>query len=237
MWLRIYGSAARRISTYHAAATTTAPPRRHPLLVGRCPASCGDPSRRARRRYWSKSRLSQIHARAVLRSGAMERLPRRNQRPLRFSPKMLLVQSQDYRQQYGFNSIFLLPLNLYGPGDNFDPESSHVIPALLRKCIEAQEPGADHIVAWGDGSPTRECLYVADRRDRAGSRALQRERPGESRQRVRNQHQRPFGDHRPVDGLRGPDCVGHDQTERAATPEAGYHPRGKGVWVSRDNSV
>ena len=75
---------------------------------------------------------------------------------------MLLVQSQAYRDQYGFNSIFLLPVNLYGPGDNFDPRSSHVIPALIRKCIEAQEQGEDHIVVWGDGSPTREFIYVED---------------------------------------------------------------------------
>jgi len=76
--------------------------------------------------------------------------------------KMLLVQSQAYREQYGFNSIFLLPVNLYGPGDNFDPRSSHVIPALIRKCIEARESGSDHIVVWGDGSPTREFIYVKD---------------------------------------------------------------------------
>ena len=75
---------------------------------------------------------------------------------------MLLVQSQAYREQYGFNSIFLLPVNLYGPGDNFDPRSSHVIPALIRKCIEARESGSDHIVVWGDGSPTREFIYVKD---------------------------------------------------------------------------
>jgi GDP-L-fucose synthase len=76
--------------------------------------------------------------------------------------KMLLVQSQAYRQQYGYNSIFLLPVNLYGPGDNFDPESSHVIPALIRKCVDAVERGDDAIEAWGDGSPTREFLYVDD---------------------------------------------------------------------------
>ena len=75
---------------------------------------------------------------------------------------MLLVQSQAYRQQYGYNSIFLLPVNLYGPGDNFDPDSSHVIPALIRKCLEAAERGDTTMEAWGDGSPTREFLYVAD---------------------------------------------------------------------------
>lgn len=75
---------------------------------------------------------------------------------------MMLVQSQVYRSQYGYNSIYLLPVNLYGPRDNFDPASSHVIPALIRKFVEAQERVDDHIVAWGDGSPTREFLYVAD---------------------------------------------------------------------------
>ena len=76
--------------------------------------------------------------------------------------KMLLVQSQAYRQQYGMNSIFLLPVNLYGPHDNFDVESSHVIPALIRKCAEALDRDRAEIVLWGDGSPTREFLYVED---------------------------------------------------------------------------
>ena len=76
--------------------------------------------------------------------------------------KMLLVQSQAYRQQYGFNSIYLLPVNLYGPGDNFDPASSHVIPALIKKCVDAREAGHPEIVVWGDGSATREFLYVED---------------------------------------------------------------------------
>jgi GDP-L-fucose synthase len=88
--------------------------------------------------------------------------PEETNAPYGLAKKMLLVQSQAYREQYGFNSIFLLPVNLYGPGDNFDLESSHVIPALIRKCIEAQERGDASIVAWGDGSPTREFLYVED---------------------------------------------------------------------------
>lgn len=91
--------------------------------------------------------------------------PEETNAPYGLAKKMLLVQSQAYRQQYGFNAIFLLPVNLYGPGDNCDPESSHVIPALIRKCLEAQEHGVDQIVAWGDGSPTREFLYVADAAD------------------------------------------------------------------------
>lgn len=88
--------------------------------------------------------------------------PEETNAPYGLAKKMLLVQSQAYRQQYGYNSIFLLPTNLYGPGDNFDPDSSHVIPALIRKCVEAQERGDAAITVWGDGSPTREFLYVAD---------------------------------------------------------------------------
>src|SRR5690606_38579729 len=88
--------------------------------------------------------------------------PEETNAPYGLAKKMLLVQSQAYRQQYGYNSIFLLPTNLYGPGDNFDPEASHVIPALIRKCLEAAERGDATIEAWGDGSPTREFLYVAD---------------------------------------------------------------------------
>jgi len=88
--------------------------------------------------------------------------PEETNAPYGLAKKMLLVQSQAYRDQYGYNSIFLLPVNLYGPGDNFNPRTSHVIPALIRKCIEAKEQGQDHIVVWGDGSPTREFIYVKD---------------------------------------------------------------------------
>lgn len=88
--------------------------------------------------------------------------PEETNAPYGLAKKMLLVQSQTYRQQYNFNSIFLMPVNLYGPGDNFDLETSHVIPALIRKCVEAREQGIDHISVWGDGSPTREFIYVED---------------------------------------------------------------------------
>lgn len=88
--------------------------------------------------------------------------PEETNAPYGLAKKMLLVQSQAYRQQYGFNSIFLMPVNLYGPRDNFNPESSHVIPALIKKCLEAKASGADSIEVWGDGSPTREFLYVED---------------------------------------------------------------------------
>ena len=88
--------------------------------------------------------------------------PEETNAPYGLAKKMLLVQSQAYREQYGFNSIFLLPVNLYGPGDNFNLRSSHVIPALIRKCIEAEINGIKEIEVWGDGSPTREFLYVDD---------------------------------------------------------------------------
>ncbi len=88
--------------------------------------------------------------------------PEETNAPYGLAKKMLLVQSQAYRQQYGYNSIFLLPTNLYGPRDNFDLHSSHVIPALIRKCWQAKVSGARAIEAWGDGSPTREFLYVED---------------------------------------------------------------------------
>jgi GDP-L-fucose synthase len=88
--------------------------------------------------------------------------PEETNAPYGLAKKMMLVQAQAYRDQYGFNAIYLLPVNLYGPGDNFDLETSHVIPALIRKCLEAKENGQKEVVLWGDGSPTREFLYVED---------------------------------------------------------------------------
>jgi GDP-L-fucose synthase len=91
--------------------------------------------------------------------------PEETNAPYGLAKKMMLVQSQGYRQEYGFNSIYLLPVNLYGPGDNFNPDSSHVIPALIKKCVDAVESGADSIEVWGDGSASREFLYVEDAAD------------------------------------------------------------------------
>ncbi len=88
--------------------------------------------------------------------------PEETNAPYGLAKKMMLVQSQAYRQQYGFNSIFLLPVNLYGPGDNFDPRSSHVIPALIKKCFDALDQNSDTLEVWGTGSATREFFYVED---------------------------------------------------------------------------
>ncbi|MBI2775687.1 MAG: GDP-L-fucose synthase [Chloroflexi bacterium] len=88
--------------------------------------------------------------------------PEETNAPYGLAKKMLLVQGQAYRQQYGFDVIYLIPVNLYGPGDNFDPASSHVIPALIKKCVDAREAGAGHIDVWGTGAASREFLYVED---------------------------------------------------------------------------
>jgi len=88
--------------------------------------------------------------------------PEETNAPYGLAKKMLLVQSQSYRTEYGFNSIFLVPVNLYGPGDNFNPDSSHVIPALIKKCVDAIDAGDDHIVCWGTGKASREFIYVED---------------------------------------------------------------------------
>ncbi|MEJ2485514.1 MAG: GDP-L-fucose synthase [Anaerolineales bacterium] len=91
-----------------------------------------------------------------------EGYPEETNAPYGLAKKMLLVQSQAYRDQYGYNSIYLLPVNLYGPRDNFNLETSHVIPALIRKCVEAKQRGDEEIVVWGTGFPTREFLYAGD---------------------------------------------------------------------------
>ena len=88
--------------------------------------------------------------------------PEETNAPYGMAKKMLLVQGQAYRDEYGLNAIFLVPVNLYGPGDNFDPATSHVIPALIRRCVEAREARQDEIVVWGSGKATREFLYVED---------------------------------------------------------------------------
>lgn len=91
--------------------------------------------------------------------------PEETNAPYGLAKKMLLVQAQAYRQQYGFNAIYLMPVNMYGPGDHFDPQTSHVIPALVRKFVEAKKNNAPEVVLWGDGSASREFLYVDDGAD------------------------------------------------------------------------
>ncbi len=104
-------------------------------------------------------------------------LPEETNAPYGLAKKMLLVQGQAYRQQYGFNTIHLLPVNLYGPGDHFDLQNSHVIPGLIRKCVEAVDRGEPEILAWGDGTPTREFLYVEDCAEALAAAVQQYDRP------------------------------------------------------------
>lgn len=103
--------------------------------------------------------------------------PEETNAPYGLAKKMLLVQAQAYRQQYGFNAIYLLPVNLYGPGDNFDPNSSHVIPALIKKAIEAKTNRTKRMEVWGTGSASREFLYVADAADGIVKAALYYDKP------------------------------------------------------------
>ena len=103
--------------------------------------------------------------------------PEETNAPYGLAKKMLLVQSQAYRQQYGFNSIYLMPVNMYGPGDNFDPRSSHVISALIKKVYDAQKEGKDYIEAWGTGKATREFLYVGDGAEGIASATEKYEKP------------------------------------------------------------
>ena len=103
--------------------------------------------------------------------------PEETNAPYGLAKKMLLVQSQAYRQQYGFNSIYLMPVNMYGPGDNFDPKSSHVISALIKKVYDAQKEGKNYIEAWGTGKATREFLYVGDGAEGIASATENYEKP------------------------------------------------------------
>lgn len=103
--------------------------------------------------------------------------PEETNAPYGLAKKMLLVQAQAYRQEYGFNAIYLIPVNLYGPGDNFDVDSSHVIPSLIRKCVDARDGGKGAIFAWGTGAPSREFLYVGDAAEAIVSAAEQYDSP------------------------------------------------------------
>ena len=153
--------------------------------------------------------------------------PEETNAPYGLAKKMLLVQGQAYRQQYGFNAIHLMPVNLYGPGDNFDPASSHVIPALIRKCVDARDAGDGHIDVWGTGAASREFLYVDDA---AEGIVLAAERydgaePGQPRRRPGDHHPRAGRAHRAADRLRGRDPLGCVQAGRAAPPSPRHDPR------------
>ena len=137
--------------------------------------------------------------------------PEETNAPYGIAKKALLVQLQAYRQQYGMDGIFLLPVNLYGPRDNFDPVTSHVIPAIIRKCVEAKRSGAPSITLWGDGTASREFLYVADAAEAIvpRHRALRRARAGQRRRRLRDHHQGPRREDRAPHWLHRRPRLGH----------------------------
>ena len=144
--------------------------------------------------------------------------PEETNAPYGLAKKMMLVQTQAYREQYGFNGIFLLPVNLYGPRDNFDLHTSHVIPALIRKCAEAKKEGRAEIVLWGDGTPTREFLYVEDAAEgiRAGGGAVQRRAAGELGDGRGDRHPRSGASRRGGSRVCRRNRLGHIQTQRSA---------------------
>ena len=156
--------------------------------------------------------------------------PEETNAPYGVAKKTILVGAQAYREQYGTNAIFLLPVNLYGPGDNFDLETSHVIPALIRKMVEAHDRGDEEIVLWGDGTPTREFLYVDDCVEGLAVAAERYEDPAP----VNLGHGRRDRDRRPRrarardHGLRGCDPMGHVEAQRAAATPA-RHVEGRGA--------
>ena len=157
--------------------------------------------------------------------------PEETNAPYGLAKKMMLVQSQAYRQQYGFNAIFLLPVNLYGPGDNFDPRSSHVIPALIKKCVDAVTQGDEEIVVWGTGSATREFFYVEDAAEAIVPRdgEIRQARTRQHRRRLRDLHPGPGRPHRGTDGLPGPRRLGCVQARRPAAADARYDARIQGI--------
>ena len=165
--------------------------------------------------------------------------PEETNAPYGLAKKMLLVQAQAYREQYGFNAIYLLPVNLYGPRDNFNLETSHVIPALIRKCLEAKSRGDQQVVLWGDGSPTREFLYVEDAAEGiccwppSAITAANRQ-PGLGQG---NQHQGPGRADRPPDRFPGQAGLGYQQTQRPAAPRPGCQPGGAIFRLPRANAL
>jgi nucleoside-diphosphate-sugar epimerase len=159
--------------------------------------------------------------------------PEETNAPYGLAKKMMLVQSQSYREQYGFNSIYLLPANLYGPFDNFDLETSHVIPALIRKCIEARREGRESIDVWGSGDVSREFLYVEDCADGILRRDVRRGRPGQHRHGPRDYDQRPRRIDRTADGIRGPNPLADGAAQRTAPARVGRDARSGKIRLSR----
>ena len=165
--------------------------------------------------------------------------PEETNAPYGLAKKMLLVQLQAYRQQYGMNGIYLTPVNLYGPGDNFDLESSHVIPALIRKCWEAKQTRKAEVVAWGTGSATREFLYVEDAAEAILLAAEKYEKSelvnlgsGEEIS-IRDLLEQI----RSLVGYEGVVALGYRKARRSTATLPRYFTRAGGIWLACQNSI
>jgi len=168
-----------------------------------------------------------------------EGYPEETNAPYGLAKKMLLVQAQAYRQQYGFNAIYLLPVNLYGPGDNFDPASSHVIPALIKKFVEAVESGAKSVEVWGTGAASREFLYVDDAAEGIALAAERYDKPdpvnlGAGFEITIRDLATLIAD---ITGFTGEDRLGHDQARWPTSTVPGCIARGAGVRVPGEDKV
>jgi GDP-L-fucose synthase len=176
--------------------------------------------------------------------------PEETNAPYGLAKKMLLTQLQSYRQEYGTNGIYLIPVNLYGPRDNFDLGSSHVIPALIRKCIEARQAGSPRIVVWGTGAPTREFLYVEDAAEAIVVAAERYEgpdplvvggwgyyEPGQPWFRQRDQHPRTRESGRGASGLPRSSRVGPFDARWPAAALPGHFTRPAGIWLAGSSSI
>ena len=182
-------------------------------------------------------RVPQVHAGAVPRGRPLERLPGGDQRAVRPGQEDAARPGPGLpRSSTASTPSSCCPVNLYGPGDNFDPASSHVIPALIKKCVDAREAGADHIEVWGTGSRLARVPLRRGRRrgHRPGRRALRRRRAGQPRRRPRDHHPRP-GRARSsaLTGFRGRDPLGRDQARRPAAPGARHEPRPRALRLRR----
>ena len=165
--------------------------------------------------------------------------PEETNAPYGLAKKMLLVQAQAYREQYGMNSIFLLPVNLYGPGDNFDPGTSHAIPAIIKKCFDAIRRGEDEIVLWGTGNPTREFLHVSDAADGIllAAERYDRSDPVNLGSGMEISIKDLATTHRPNHGLSRQDRLGFLQARWPASPLTRREQGRTIVWISCEGSV
>ena len=182
--------------------------------------------------------VSEVHARSVRRGGPVERISGGDEAPYGIAKKAHLIHAQVNEHEYGQRFAYLIPTNLYGPGDKFHPSVSHVIPALIKKCVEAKESGADHVEVWGTGSASREYLYVDDAADRSCEPARSTPRPSRSTwRRPRGDDPRDRRDGGPPRRLQGRAALGPVQARRSAPPRRRRHTCSHAARLVTDDAV